>query len=89
MPSKKKHVNNPHYRVYDHLKYELLRRRAFDETGNSIQRVIDKYVFQEGWQIELERRREVHRSSGEPDSKFLPARRGMKTGRRKIPVPSV
>ncbi len=85
--SEKRHATHPHYRLYDLRKYELLRRRAFDETRNSIQLAIDKYLFKDGWELELEQRRKKHAIAGEKDSKFLPARKGMKTGRRKLPAP--
>jgi hypothetical protein len=86
--AKKQHITNPHYRIYDVKKHELLRRRAFDETRNSIQRAIDKYLFQDGWQVELAIRRKAHAKAGVKETNFSPARRGMKTGRRKLPVAS-
>ncbi len=81
----KQHVTNPHYRLYDLKKYELLRRRAFDETDNSIQLAIDKYLFQDGWEKELAERRRIHGTAGISGAQFMPARKGMKPGRRRAP----
>jgi len=52
------------------LRYELLRRRAFHEGHNSVQRSIDQRLFRSNWLEELKILQDEQRKLGYRDSIF-------------------
>jgi len=73
-----------HYRTED-PRYELIARRMFDNLPakkQSIQKELDRELFQGDWQKELEDRRQNHRTLGIPDTKFYHPRKLKAMGRR-------
>lgn len=52
------------------LRYELLRRRAFHEGHNSVQRSIDQRLFRSNWREELIALQEEQRKLGYKDAIF-------------------
>lgn len=73
-----------HYRT-DDPRYELIARRMFDTLPTkkqSIQKELDRELFQDGWERELEERRKKHRALNIPDTKFYHPRKLKAMGRR-------
>ncbi len=82
--AKKSTKRSFHYRTED-PRYELIARRMFDNLPSkkqSIQKELDRELFKEDWQKELEERRAKHRQLGIPDTKFYHPRKLKAMGRR-------